>query len=291
MTRKFAFLCTIGVTLYVFVLPVQAQKLHLNIMAGLANYSGDLQSKSFTLQQSHPVISGGLSYEISDKFYLRTDGSITSLSADDKLSKTIFQLHRNLNFRSKIYEANLLLEYNILNPYEHKLIPYVFAGVGVFHFNPYTYDSLGKLVYLKYQGTEGQGLKEYPGTQLYSKIQMNIPFGAGVKLALSDNIRVGLEMGIRKLFTDYLDDVSGNYPDINLIRQYRGARAASLVFRGDELKSPLSYPGAGKPRGNPGVKDSYYFCLVRLSYRLPFEIFGQHNSGFKRARVDCPKVL
>ena len=29
------------------------QKLHLNIMAGLANYTGDLQSKNFTLQQSH----------------------------------------------------------------------------------------------------------------------------------------------------------------------------------------------------------------------------------------------
>lgn len=289
--KKIAFLCGIYVSVLMSSLPATAQKLHVNLMGGLANYNGDLQAKSFTLQQSHFVLSGGLSYELSDKFYLRTDGSITSIGADDKLSNKAFQLRRNLNFRSKIYEANLVVEYNILNPYEHKLIPYVFAGLGVFHFNPYTYDSTGTKVFLKYASTEGQGLKEYPGKEPYKLIQMNIPFGAGVKLALSDNIRVGLEMGFRKLFTDYLDDVSGNYPDVGLIRQYRGERAASVVFRGDELKPPVNFPGAGTQRGNPKIKDSYYFCLVRISYRLPFEIFGRtNNSSFKKASVDCPRL-
>jgi hypothetical protein len=58
--------------------------------------------------------------------------------------------------------------------------------------------------------TEGQGI--YPDKKPYSLWQPTIPFGGGVKFAITENLRIGFEIGLRKLFTDYLDDVSTSYP-------------------------------------------------------------------------------
>jgi hypothetical protein len=43
-----------------------------------------------------------------------------------------------------------------------------------------------------------------------------IPFGIGAKMNVSKKVGIGLEWGPRKTFTDYLDDVSGTYPDVSL---------------------------------------------------------------------------
>jgi opacity protein-like surface antigen len=217
---------------------LNAQSLHLNLFGGVSNYGGDLQSQGFTFKQTKPVFALGLGYEISEKFFVRGEYSFTNLGADDALSNNYFQLRRNLNFKTVLQELNLVAEYDILNNYDHQLVPYVFAGLGVFQFSPYTYDSLGKKVFLQGLNTEGQGLSIYPDRAPYKKVQVNIPFGAGVKFALSDNIRVGAELGFRKLFTDYLDDVSTDYPDLSLIPP----GSAALSYRGDELKPPIPFP-------------------------------------------------
>ncbi|WP_153798649.1 DUF6089 family protein [Foetidibacter luteolus] len=266
------------------------QRLHAHIMAGTANYNGDLQARRYTLSQSQLALSGGLTFELTEKLYLRGEISYAKVGADDKFGKTQFQLRRNLSFQSVVYEGNLLAEYDILNINERRIVPYVFAGVGLFHFSPYTYDSVGRKTYLQNLGTEGQGLPEYGNKPTYSKLQLNIPLGAGIKFALSENIRVGLEIGLRYLFTDYLDDVSGTYVDLDILRAARGSRSASLSYRGDELKPAVAFPGAGRRRGNSGAKDFYYFSMVRFSYRLPFEIFGSGSSGsYGKSSVACPR--
>ena len=114
--------------------------------------------------------------------------------------------HVILNFASGITEVNLGLEYYITPLGDHSLTPYVFAGIAVYHFNPYTRDTSGTKYFLKPLSTEGEGFAA--GKNNYNLTQFAIPFGAGVKLSLSENINVGFEVGLRKLFTDYLDDVS-----------------------------------------------------------------------------------
>ena len=57
-------------------------------------------------------------------------------------------------------------------------------------------------------GTEGEGF--YKGEKKYNLTQLAIPIGGGFKYAISNNVRIGIEVGFRKLFTDYLDDVSEN---------------------------------------------------------------------------------
>ncbi len=260
-----------------------AQKnLNLNLFLGTSNYSGDLQDKRFTFSQAHLAGGIGLSYEITNHFSVRAGFKIGKISATDKLGRN---KGRNLNFSSRLTEGDLEAQYLITPLGEHVLTPYVFAGVAVYHFDPYTFDSSGRKYYLNPLSTEGEGF--ISGRNNYSLTQFAIPFGAGVKMPLSDNINVGLEIGYRKLFTDYLDDVSTTYVDPNLLLANRGAKAVELSYRGDELKTGSTVYPTGSQRGNPGYKDWYYFTGVTLSFRLGNSLFG--NGGGGKNEWDCPK--
>ena len=224
-----------------------SQPLRLHIMGGFANYSGDLQGSRFTLNQAQGVITAGATYNLTEKFALRSEYSFAKVSADDRYSKN--NQARNLNFSSLIKEFNLLGEYDIFSTYERKLTPYVFAGIGVFKFSPYTTDSAGAKIHLHGLRTEGQETSANPEKAQYKRLQLNIPVGGGIKYAVSDDVHLALELGFGKLFTDYLDDVSTMYADQTILQNEVGATSVQFAFRGDELThNPRSYPAAGSAR-------------------------------------------
>lgn len=267
-----------------FLLPVssiQAQRVWLTTFAGISNYQGDLQDKKFTFQESHLAVGIGAAYEITSQLYLTGNIKIGKLSGDDKNESK--NVSRNLNFTTAVSEFHLGVEYDLLNLNERPLTPYLFAGIAVYHFNPYTFDSVGKKTYLQPLGTEGQGF--YNGREKYNLTQISIPFGGGIKLAINENIRIGFEIGLRKLFTDYIDDVSSTYADKALLIANNGQRAADLAFRGDELKTGLLYPAAGARRGNPGSKDWYYFSGISVSFRLGA---AANNRNGGAGSTSCP---
>lgn len=265
-----------------------AQPVRLHLMGGFSNYSGDIQQKMFTLKQANSVISAGGTFNITDKFALRSDYSFTRLGADDKLNKPQLRL-RNLNFKTLIQELTLMGEYDFADLSLQRFTPYVFAGIGVFHFSPYTLDSAGNKVFLVALSTEGQGLREYPDRKVYKKTQLNIPYGAGIKYALSDDVYIGFELGFRKLFTDYLDDVSSTYVDRNVLLTSKGPQAVQYAFRGDELKPPLPYPPAGALRGNSKKKDYYYYGQFRISFRMSwFDKKGSRTDKRNKRGLGCP---
>ena len=90
-------------------------------------------------------------------------------------------------------------------------LPFVFAGLSLFYFSPQVQYN-GSLIDLATLNTEGQNL---PGSTLedYGFVSMAIPFGAGIKLKLSNRFSLLGEWGMRMTFTDYLDDVSYRYPN------------------------------------------------------------------------------
>ena len=259
-----------------------AQNLHLTLFGGYANYQGDLQDKRYTTKQAHAAFGGGLLYEISNHFSARANVTYGTISAGDSLSPNKI---RNLSFSSPITEYHLGFEYNILDIYQNSFTPYIFAGLGYFHFNPSAIDSSGNKVFLQPLGTEGQGF--YNNRKKYKLSQMSIPFGGGVKFALGDNVRVGMEIGLRKTNTDYLDDVSTTYADKAALQAFSGAKAVEMAFRGGELKSPLTYPAAGAQRGSAKHKDWYYFTGINLSYRFHATVGG---SG-KSSKLGCPMSI
>jgi opacity protein-like surface antigen len=258
-----------------------AQGLHLNLFAGMSNYQGDLQSKILTLNEAHLAVGAGFSYDLSDHFSIRSAVTFAKVSGADKYTDN---KARNLSFASAISEGQLGLEYYIMPLGTHSLTPYLFTSVAVFHFNPYTFDTTGKKYYLKDLSTEGEGF--VAGRNEYKLTQFAIPIGAGVKLSLSDNVNVGIEMGFRKAFTDYLDDVSSTYVDRNLLLTNRGAKAVELAYRGGELKNgDPQYPAAGTQRGASAQKDWYYFTGLTLSFRLNGGGFGGNG---KHSEYRCP---
>lgn len=272
-----------------FALVSDAQNnLNLDLFLGTSNYSGDIQDKQFTFNQAHLAGGIGLSYEITNHFSVRAAFKLGKVSADDKYGRN---KERNLNFSSQLSEGSLDIQYMITPLGQHVFSPYVFAGVAVYHYDPYTFDSAGTKYYLKPLSTEGEGF--IAGKKNYSLTQFSIPFGAGVKMPLSDNINVGFEIGFRKLFNDYLDDVSKDFVDENLLLANRGTKAVELSYRGDELKNgSQAYPAAGTQRGNPSSKDWYYFTGLTLSFRLGNNLFGNGGGGSGKNEWDCPpKVL
>jgi hypothetical protein len=282
MIRRKLFLAVILVS---SAINIRAQNFHVVVFGGVSNYQGDLQDQKYTFSQAHPAFGFGGLYEITDNLSARANVTFGTVSANDKDSKNINDIQRNLNFTSPITDINLGLEYDILSLNQHSVTPYIFAGISVFHFNPYTIDTAGHKVYLQPLGTEGQGF--YPGRSKYSLTQIAIPFGGGFKFAINDNVRLGVEVGLRKLFTDYLDDVSMTYADKTQLLANNGAEAVELAFRGDELNKGLTYPTGGTIRGNPKSKDWYYFTMLTLSFRIPGGGEKYDGPGGK-SKVGCP---
>ena len=271
------FLCLIVLTFN-----TNAQNLHLNLFAGSSNYSGDLQDKRFTFSQSHFAGRFGVSYDITDHFSVQSGLTFGKLSANDKYGRN---KARNLNFTSGLTEVNIGLQYFITPISEHVLTPYVFAGMAVYHFNSYTTDTSGTKTYLRPLSTEGEGF--IAGKKNYNLTQIAIPFGAGVKFSLSDNVNIGLELGYRKLFTDYLDDVSTTYVDQTTLLNNHGPEAVELAYRGNELKNGAPYPAGGSIRGGSTHKDWYYFTGLTASFSL-FTGNGLGSGSGKHSKYGCP---
>ncbi|HMG81791.1 MAG TPA: DUF6089 family protein [Ferruginibacter sp.] len=268
---------TVAFLLCISVTTLNAQKFSIKYFAGAANYAGDLQPKAYTFSQAQLVGGIGLEYEISEHFLARADLSVARVGAADRHSGIPADVARNLEFNSGIEEFSLNAEYDFLSLKKWKATPYIFVGFGVFHFNPYTSDQLGDKIYLQPLGTEGQGMN---GFSKYNLTQLNIPYGGGVKVAINENIRLGFEVGFRKLFTDYLDDVSGYYAPVADL----SPGAKEYAYRGPGGFG--AYP-AGSRRGNSGKNDDYYFTELTLSFRL----VSNKESDFTKMQlqmIQCP---
>lgn len=265
----------------------QAQRIHVGLYAGIANYSGELNEKIFSRDLSHPVFGITGNYELTEHFMIRAGFSKGSLEGADKYSKDSFSISRNLSFKTQLSEFSLVGEANLLSLYQHRFTPYVFAGLALFHFDPYTFDRNDQKVYLRPLSTEGQGMQGY-NRKTYSKTQFAIPFGGGIKFAITDNLRLGVELGLRKLFTDYLDDVSTIYINQADLLRDRGPQAVDLAFRGDEIDPAAVFPSKGQQRGGAINKDWYYFGGLHLTYRIGGESEHSAGRGGKKSKFGCP---
>jgi hypothetical protein len=76
---------------------------------------------------------------------------------------------------------------------------------------------------------------------------------------------MGFEFGIRKTFTDYIDDVSKTYYDNDAISQANGPIAAALA---DPSLVETPATNVGSQRGDPSDKDAYMFMIFSIHYKL-----------------------
>ena len=270
-----------------FVTINASAQLGMQLNLGLMNYGGDLQSKNYTFNEANFTGGAALIYTI-NSIVLRAGFNYGGVQASDAETQAFAK--RNLSFKTNISEGSFCIEYDYNPHQEKKIMPYIFAGVGVFHYNPYAiYDS--QKVYLQPLGTEGQGLAIYPDRKFYKLTDFEVPLGIGVKYKLSSSFIIGVEFNSRLLFTDYLDDVSNVYPDESELYKARGQLAIDLSFRGNEINSNATFPSAGAPRGNAGQKDNYYSSIVTLTYIFSNSLFGSPGNRKSLKALNCPKKV
>jgi hypothetical protein len=214
----------------------------------------------------------GFRYRIAKQMYIKTGFYYGRLLGNDNTTKWYARSSRNLSVRTDIWELSSHYEYTFNNErdghhYNIKhvhgwkgihILCYGFAGVGIFRFNPKgAYN--GSYYALQPLSTEGQGMTGGPAKK-YSRIGVCIPFGLGAKYSLGKHWSVGIEYGLRKTFTDYIDDVSTNYYDKTLLRGAKGDAAAYF-------SDPSGIKVTGEIRGNPKYTDAYMFALVTVGYK------------------------
>lgn len=250
----------------------QAQYFEAGIMAGVSNYVGDLSSNStrLYLNETHFAASVFARYNIHNFASVKLGLSYGKLSGKDANAEDPVIRQRNLSFESPIYELALTGEFNLpgFQPYnlEQPFSAYLFGGFALMHFNPST-RYLGQKVLLQPVGTEGQGLAgRFPRYKLFD---FSIPLGIGFKYAINDTWNIGLELGGRRAFTDYLDDVSTTYMAYDELLVGNGPLAAELGNRSGELLGapPVSVP-TGTPRGDNRGADLYFIGGISISYNF-----------------------
>lgn len=266
------------------------------LMGGASWYAGDLTTSDkigfpsdqlASLKYTSYHAGGTISYQWHPHMGLRLAGAFGRLTADDAKSDTDRAKARGLKVETDIVEFSLQWTYDFLGGYKGILdrptfTPYVFAGVGAVWYRPGATLLIGELngrVDLREYRTEGQ-------TEAYSKWTPVIPFGMGVRTRLAPRWDLRMELGLRKTFTDYLDDVSGATED-------RGGRFATPEQLGSgagastqyNLRTYIAYQ-TNDPnvisqkqnlrRGNPETDDWYAFGGISIVYLI-------------EARESCPK--
>lgn len=234
------------------------------LMVGVSGYNGDLTQQRVSFQTIRPAVNLNLKYNSGDFVNFRVGVGFGTLLGNDKFNKEPDLKARNLNFKSNILEANICAEIILANPETYFSYPYILAGVGAFHFNPYTYDQNNTKTFLQPLSTEGEGLDQYPDRKKYSLIQVCFPVGFGWKWNFREYWEISYEFGYRFLLTDYLDDVSKTYPNLDVLAQAKGPKAAELSYR----KQGVPFQEEGQVRGNPKIKDSYFFSGIKLGFNI-----------------------
>lgn len=248
-------LCTVG----------YAQSWEVGGWLGTAYIFGDINSN---FQLKRPGYGAGLltRYNFDERVCLKGSLNYGAVASKDSDSPFAYQKARNLSHRTDIAELTLQAELNYL-PYKHgdphhSYTPYLLVGVTGFFFNPQAKLD-GKWYNLQPLGTEGQRR----GSE-YMRFQPALAYGIGMKYDLSYDWSINIEFSGRKLFTDYLDDVSGKYPNYSELRDTRGDIAVRLADRSGELDNSEPIGLSGRQRGDVKVKDTYVLVGVGLVYNF-----------------------
>lgn len=251
------------------------------------NYFGDVTPQtnftSFRFGATRPNV--GVS--ITRRFTPRVSGRLAlsygritgddSKAADSGDPDAVFRYNRNMSFRNDILEASGVVIVDLIENRNNYLkrpdfVPYVFAGVAGFYHDPKGLYSNGQYVSLANLKTEGQ-------SSGYGQTQFSIPFGGGVRYRINRNFDASLEIGWRKTFTDYLDDVSGTYAAAGALTTsqqiyFGGGRDVGGTFdnKGGITRTRAGqfadFDTPGAKRGNDSDTDWYIVTGLSLNYIL-----------------------
>ena len=236
----------------------------LGVCVGKMYYVGDLNPyKQF--YKTNNAFGLMYRYNINPRLATRFSFLYGEVNGEDSDSQNPIHLNRNLSFFSTIYEFSGGIEFHYL-PFQmgnkkYRGTTYMFVQAGGFYMNPKTIYN-GDEVALQPLATEGQATSLSSRKSKYSLYQFCLPIGLGCKFSINKFININLEIGIRKTFTDYLDDVSSDiYVDANQLEVFNGQLASDLSNRS------INGSRYGN-RGNSKTSDWYVFYGGMVTFRI-----------------------
>lgn len=198
-----------------------AQFLEFGGSVGIVSYSGDLR-RGYNLSDASLGFTPVARFNFSEIVSLKL-GLLVGTVAGSEAPIDALALQRNKSFESTIMELSGTMEYHFLDfKTENSRVeysPYIFLGFGVLNF------------------------PETPSESEISTLQPVIPMGGGFKYLIKKKYCLGIELGARKTFFDYVDGVSGGDPLISKENQ-------SYQF------------------GNPNDDDWYFFTGISFTVIL-----------------------
>jgi len=239
----------------------------IGLSVGTSYYIGEINKSHFGGRLN---VGGGMFFRnnFNRRWGLKFAVQYGKIEAFDEDSDVAWKQNRNLQFQNSILEGSAQVELNYkdyqVGSKEDFWTPYLFIGLGYYSMNPKA-DYKGTLYELQPLGTEGQGTTE--GDERYSLSGMSIPFGVGFKVNVYGIIALNLEWGMRRTFTDYLDDVSTNYANPAVLEDENGVISALLADRSLQQEGALG-DNTGVKRGDPGIKDMYSFVNFTIAIRI-----------------------
>lgn len=267
----------LSTVLYFFCTVVAfSQEKEFGLWAGTAVFLGDL-NPNVSFKNARVATGTFFRYNLNNRMAVRAGVNYAYIEAKDSYQKKYPYLqHRNLSFSSHIIELAALYEvnffsYSTLKKKYNKAknwTPYIFAGFSIFYYNPTT--SLnGNQYRLEYVGTEGQKSANLPSSRKgYNSYAFAIPFGMGIKYAFNQNWAFNFEVSSKYAFTDFIDDVSGSYPDVDEVNYFENAlNVGQLLYdRSTEVGHKTGI--TNKQRGTSSEADRFLYVGVTLTYTI-----------------------
>ncbi len=267
--------------LILFVLPftavAQPYGVDVGGSIGASNYLGEMGGEANTrkdfiadlkFEETRMAAGVFVRKRVLPQVSIKTALNYCRIAGADALSTNPGRNARNLSFRNDIYELSCEGQYFFYDindlgrtyRYRDNFRAYAFLGVAGFFSNP-----KAKLDgdWYALQPLETEGVH-------YNRMGIAIPSGMGFYFTINKRYRIGWELGWRKTFTDYLDDVSTVYADPSEINSAEGIALAnrtdpSLYTAQADYPHPNNYT-PGSKRGDPSHKDAYFFSTLNMSY-------------------------
>jgi hypothetical protein len=246
----------IGLITLLFSFPASSQTLELGVFGGGSYYLGELNpSLHFNQTQLAYGILARLNFN--PRWAIKASYSRGKVKGDDNDNALIE--NNGLNFVSTINDISVVAEFNFLEYFtgskRNSFTPFIFGGVGFFTFNPKSQDGVA----LQPLGTEGQN-EGFDGRSPYNRWGVSIPFGFGLKWSVSKRVGLAFEWGMRKAFTDYIDDVSTTF--------YLPGESINPEIDAQYYSDPTMTHDPYMQRGNEKTWDWFNYTGVTVTYKI-----------------------
>ena len=271
---------------------------------GGADKVGTQDFRDFDFAAIRPSFQIGYRYLLLEDLAFSAQLTYGFISGNDKHTDEPFRNNRNAHFRSPVFEFAPTFQWFFLSsfvdraryrritrvssPLVFNYSAYLFVGVSGFYFNPQGYFESADYINwgrgnidagdlpadgwynLRPLRTEGQEF--FDTRNKYSRFSLSIPFGIGAVWRINRDVAVGIELSLRKTFTDYIDDVSKTYVDPRIYHQMfeDPAKIALAEYFANPTNNSLNdaVTAPGQQRGSPYDTDNFLFSFVSVYYRI-----------------------